>query len=112
MGALLDGDEHDVRYAHDTREQGKQTHYPKSGADDTDTLLHLQVLRETVPEPYCILVFRVCLMLGIQAATVAVFETLVSLLCRQSVEGELDASSVIGLGTIDALDGRIAAEHL
>ena len=44
----------------------------------------------------------------VQAGTVVVLEGLVGGLCRQSVEGELDAAGIIGVGAVNALDGRVA----
>ena len=105
MGALLDGDEHDVRDAHDTTQQGEQAHNPQGCADDADTRLHLQVIGVTVPEPHAPLVLGVCLMVGIDFAPIAFLKVLVSLLGSQSVEGELDRTCIIRVGTEDALDG-------
>ena len=51
-------------------------------------------------------------MFSIQAVTVAAFKILVSLLRLQSVEGELYASCVISLSTVNALDSRITAERI
>ena len=75
--------------------------------DDGDGLFHLHTLRIAVPDPYTAFVLRMSLVVGIQTATVGIFEVLVLLLCRQAVEGKLDMSQIIRIGTIDALDGGI-----
>ena len=110
VGTLLDGDEHDIRHAHDTAEQSKQAYHPEEGTDDIDTLFHLQVLRETVPYPYSLLVLRMCLMLSIQTATIVFLKVIVSLLRCQPVESKLDASGIVGIGTINRLDGGVRRE--
>ena len=105
VGTLLHSDEHDVRYAHDTREQRKQTDHPKEGVDNGDGLFHLHALCIAVPDPDTTLIIRMGLMIGVQTTTVGLFKVLVGLLCRQTVEGKLDVSQIIGIGTIDALNG-------
>ena len=112
MGALLDSDEHDVRHAHDAGEQGEQTYYPEGRADDADTRLHLQVLREPVPQPHSTLVLRMGLVVGVQPLPVFLLESLIGLLGGQSVEGELYTPGVVGIGTEDALDGGVGREGI
>ena len=112
MRTLLDGDEHDVRHAHDTAQQGEESHYPEEGADDADALFHLQVLRKAVPYPQGLFVFRMRLMLSIQSATVVLFKLFVGLFGVQPVKGEFNTSRIIGIRTVDGLDGRIRRKDI
>ena len=50
-------------------------------------------------------------MLRIQTVAVGLFKVFVGFLRRQSVEGKLYATSVIGVSAKDTLDGRVAAEN-
>ena len=51
VGALLDGDEHDVAYSHNATEQGEDTDNPDGGTEEVAGRLLLQVLAEAVPYP-------------------------------------------------------------
>ena len=51
-------------------------------------------------------------MLSVQTVTVVLLKRLVGLLRRQAVESKLYAASIVSIGTIDALDGRVAAEYV
>ena len=110
VGSLAHGDEHDVAYAHYAAEQGEEPHNPQCGAYDAYAGLHLQVLREAVPQPHGALVVGVGLVCAVQPLPVVGLELLVGLLRGQAVEGELYASGVVGAGAVDALDGGVAAE--
>ena len=112
MGTLLHGDEHDVRNAHNAREQCEEADDPECRTNDGDTLFHLQTHRIAIENPEGTLVFRMYLMVGIQATTIFLFEIFVGLLCRQSVKGILQASYLVGIGSVDAFDGSIAGVSL
>ena len=89
VGAFLHGNEHDVRHAHNTTQQRKQTYHPKERVDDSDTLFHLHTLRITVPDPNTTLVFRMRLMIAVQTSAVIFLESLIGFFCGQSVKGKL-----------------------
>ena len=112
MGALLDGDQHDITHTHDTTEQREEPNHPEGCADDTYTRLHLQVVGIAVPQPDGTLILWMRLVVGIDALTIALLKIFVGLLRRQTVEGKLDAPCIIRVRTIDALDGRIGGEGI
>ena len=76
--------------------------------DDGYTLLHLHILSIAIPNPDGTFVFRMNLMVGIQAAAIRLLKCLISFFCRQTVESKLNISQATTIGTIDALDGRIS----
>jgi hypothetical protein len=49
-------------------------------------------------------------MVGIHSLAIFLFESFIGSLCGESVEGKLDASGIISISTIDALDGRVRGE--
>ena len=112
MGALLDGDEHDVRDTYDTTQQGEQTHYPESSANDGNALLHLQTLRIAVPQPDSTLVLRMYLMVGIDTTAIVGLEVFVRFLRFQSMESKLDIAGIVSISPENALDGGIGRESL
>ena len=52
------------------------------------------------------------LMVGIQPAAIVFLKLLVGFLRSQSVEGILNHTCLVGIGSIDALDGGIGRESL
>ena len=105
---LLNGNQHDIAHAYDTTEQGKQTYDPERRVNDGNTLLHLHARCIAVPYPESALIFRMHLMVGIQAATKVFLEVLALVLGIEAMKGQLDVTRLVGIGTIDALDCRIS----
>ena len=75
--------------------------------DDVNALFHLQALCIAVPYPDTALVLRVGLVVGVEPSAVLVFKVGVLFPCLEAVEGELNVSQIIGIGTINALDGGV-----
>ena len=107
MGTLFDGNQHDVRDAHDAREQREKTHNPQGLADDADTFLHLHILCITVPQIDSTLVIRMSLMGSIDTLTVFLLKSFILCFSLKTVESKLYASCVIRLSTINTFDGTI-----
>ena len=107
MGALLNGDEHDITYAHDTREQCEESDDPKESMDDIYSFLHLLALSIVIPYPDAAIILRVNLVHTIQSATIVLLKGLVGILRGQSLERELDAAQTGRIGTIDTFDSSV-----
>ena len=75
--ALLDGDEHDVAHAYDTRHQCEEADDPQCLADDAHTHVHLHGLREAVPYPHGVLVVGGGVVVGVERGLIAFFKGLV-----------------------------------
>ena len=108
-GSLLHGDEHDVAYAHDSAQQGEQTYYPECRLHDGDSLVHLDVVHVSVPEPDGSFVIRCCLMVVVDAGTIVLLKLLVIFLGLQVLDGKLQTSRIIALG-VNGLYGGVGDE--
>ena len=106
---FLHGDEHDVAYTHDAAQQGEQTYYPECRLHDGDSLVHLDIVHLSVPEPDGSLVIRCCLMVVVDAGTIVLLKLLVIFLGLQVLDGELQTSRIIALG-VNGLDGGVGDE--
>ena len=65
VGALFDGDKHDVAHTYNTGKQREQSYHPQGCAYDTYTGLHLQILGVAIPYPDSIFIIGMCLVVGI-----------------------------------------------
>ena len=108
-GSLLHGDEHDVAYAHDSAQQGEQTHNPEGRLHDGDSLVHLDIVHVSVPEPDGTVVIRGSLVVVVDAGTIVLLKLLVIFLGLQVLDGELQTSRIIALG-VDGLYGGVGNE--
>ena len=107
VGALLNGDEHDITYAHDTREQCEESDDPKESMDDIYSFLHLLALSIVIPYPDAAIILRVNLVHTIQSATIVLLKGLVGILRGQSLERKLDAAQTRCIGAINTLDRSV-----
>ena len=96
-GSLLYGDEHDVAYAHDAAQQSEQTYYPEGSLHDGDSLVHLDIVHVSVPEPDGAIVIRCSLVVVVDAGTIVLLKLLVIFLGLQILDGELQTSCIIAL---------------
>ena len=110
-GSLLYGDEHDVAYAHDAAQQSEQTYYPEGSLHDGDSLVHLDIVHVSVPEPDGAIVIRCSLVVVVDAGTIVLLKLLVIFLGLQILDGELQTSCIIALG-VDGLDGGVGDESI
>ena len=102
--AFLDGNQHDVRYAYDAAQQGKNTYHPNGGTQQAGYVLCLYVLCKAVPYPYCAFIFRIETVVGGNDFTVLFLKGFVGRFARQIFGGEDDVVEFIAF-VIDGLHG-------
>lgn len=103
--ALLDGNQHDIRYTYNTAQQRKDTYHPNGRTKQTGNVLRLYVLCEAVPYPDCAFIFRVETMIGGNDFPVFFFKGFIGFLTREVFGGEDDVVKLVAL-VINGLQGR------
>lgn len=103
--ALLDGDQHDIRYTYNTAQQRKDTYHPNGRTKQTGNVLRLYVLCKAVPYPDCAFIFRVETMIGGNDFPVFFFKGFIGFLTREVFGGEDDVVKLVAL-VINGLQGR------
>ena len=87
----------------------KETHNPEGCLHDGDSLVHLDIVHVSVPEPDGSFVIRCCLMVVVDAGAVVLFKLLIVLPGLQVLDGKLQTSRIIALG-VDGLYGGVGDE--
>ena len=102
MSAFAHGDEHDVRHAHDARDERQYAYHPERRTQQPVGGIHAERLRESVPYPYGVFVVGRGAVLSVYPRTIVGLERRVLSLRVEIAEREDDVARLVALAVYGA----------